>query len=862
MTGSFDQDFQALTGKPPFPWQRALFERFVAGDLPTACDIPTGLGKTSVIAIWLIARAHGVKVAGAPRLPTRLVYVVNRRTVVDQTTEEVERLRKNIGVLGLTEDDLALSTLRGQFADNRAWSADPSKAAVICGTVDMIGSRLLFSGYGVGFKTKPLHAGFLGQDTLLVHDEAHLEPAFQTLIETVRAEQLRRGDLLALRVMALTATSRGADASVFVLTEADRSHAVVKQRIHATKKLTLHEVDEKKELVDAIVKQALSMRDRNRAIVVFLRTVDDVDKVVAKLRKEGCQVTQLTGTMRGYEREKLIEEPVFRRFLPDAEPVDDGAYLVCTSAGEVGVNLSADDLLSDLSTFDSMAQRFGRVNRFGKRDDSEVHVYHPAESSLPSTSASKDASTSDDVDKTPKNALERDYRRFLTIGLLRLLEGDASPDALSMLDPDSRKAAFSEEPEIPIATDMLFDAWALTTVRTPMPGRPPVAAYLHGVEEFEPPSTTVAWREEVQRVTEHFSASVAQDLLADFPIKPHETLSDSSVRIAKKLESIAELHGPAHEDMRVWLVAQDGTVDGEVTTMRALLQGDTKRRVDRLRNKTVLLSPKFGGLEDGLLSVVMPSESQITDVADRWGNGDRRKRVWDDKPAPEAMRLIRTIEFPATPSQDGEEQEPQVWRWFELPKGADSDGSLGGRDAVLLDVHSRDVEGHARRIVASLRLDEGVKQAVIVAARLHDLGKVRRVWQRSVGNRNAALVLAKSGDKKRRAEVTTYRHELGSVLDAPKDPLFASLAKDDQDLALHLIAAHHGRARPHFPDEERFDPEARGVDFDAFGTECVLRFSRLQRRFGRWHLAYLESLVRAADYAASAAPSEVLKEPS
>ena len=84
---------------------------------------------------------------------------------------------------------MAISTLRGQFADNREWSADPSRPAVIVGTVDMIGSRLLFGGYGIGFKTRPLHAGFLGIDALLVHDEAHLEPAFQQLIEAIGDEQ-------------------------------------------------------------------------------------------------------------------------------------------------------------------------------------------------------------------------------------------------------------------------------------------------------------------------------------------------------------------------------------------------------------------------------------------------------------------------------------------------------------------------------------------------------------------------------------------------------------------------------------------------------------------------------------------------
>ncbi len=104
---------------------------------------------------------------------------------------------------------LAISTLRGQFADNREWSVDPSRPAVISGTVDMIGSRLLFSGYGIGLKARPLHAGFLGQDALLVHDEAHLEPAFQRLLKAIEAEQARCKKFRSFWVMELTATKRG-----------------------------------------------------------------------------------------------------------------------------------------------------------------------------------------------------------------------------------------------------------------------------------------------------------------------------------------------------------------------------------------------------------------------------------------------------------------------------------------------------------------------------------------------------------------------------------------------------------------------------------------------------------------------------
>ena len=32
-------------------------------------------------------------------------------------------------------------------------------------------------------------------------------------------------------------------------------------------------------------------------------------------------------------------------------------------------------------------------------------------------------------------------------------------------------------------SDILFDTWALTTIRDVLPGRPPVEPYLHGISE-------------------------------------------------------------------------------------------------------------------------------------------------------------------------------------------------------------------------------------------------------------------------------------------------------------------------------------------------------------------------------------------
>ena len=56
---SFWDSYSSLTGHPePMAWQRRLFDLFVKREIPTALDLPTGLGKTSVMAIWLIALAE------------------------------------------------------------------------------------------------------------------------------------------------------------------------------------------------------------------------------------------------------------------------------------------------------------------------------------------------------------------------------------------------------------------------------------------------------------------------------------------------------------------------------------------------------------------------------------------------------------------------------------------------------------------------------------------------------------------------------------------------------------------------------------------------------------------------------------
>jgi CRISPR-associated endonuclease/helicase Cas3 len=864
----FAKRFEALTGNAPFPWQECLFLRFLSDKVPPAdVSLPTGTGKTSIMAIWLLALAETSSVDSRQNsIPRRLTWIVNRRVVVDQATNEVEQIRRRVNDPAIGElepirsalrklsgetsgEILGISTLRGQFEDNAEWRGNPSRPAVIVGTVDMIGSRLLFSGYGAGFKSKPLHAGFLGQDVLLVHDEAHLEPAFQELLITIREEQKRCREFGKFHVMALSATSR-AKSGVFGLTEVEKNIPyempapsetplhVIWRRQGAKKTISLHENKEEGKLANEIADLALDkkFKDSGRAILVFVRKVEDVKGIAKQLKSANQRVRPFTGTMRGFERDNLVkEDAIFRRFLPGAEADGTTVYLVCTSAGEVGVNISADHLICDLSPFDGMVQRFGRVNRFGNRDDTEIHVVYPV--------------------KFEKDN-DLDDRRQRTLELLKKLpDGQASPIALGELNAEDCQAAFTPTPKIFSATDILFDSWALTTIRGKLPGRPAVEPYLHGVSEYEPPETHVAWREEVGIVSGKLLEQYdPEELLDAYPLKPLELLRDRSDRVLKYLKELAKRLPEAP----VWLLTDDGSV--EVFTLEKLVNDNNK---DRINDSTVLLPPSVGGLSEGSLDGV----SDIADeVADRWRDASgtqRRIRVWDDdrqlSGKINGMRLIRTIDTDSGTDDELEEDEVvshRYWHWYELPKVADNDGSERDAGAVLWQVHTDDVVKEANRIVDQLPLSDELRNAVVVAARFHDYGKRRPLFQRIIGNVNINTLLAKSGRKKQPYTLNdSYRHEFASLLDVQNESEFLELSEDMKEVVLHLVATHHGRGRPHFPAEEAYDPEATDEKNSIIAAQVPQRFARLQRKYGRWGLAYLESLLRAADYAASANPS-------
>ncbi len=178
-------------------------------------------------------------------------------------------------------------------------------------------------------------------------------------------------------------------------------------------------------------------------------------------------------------------------------------------------------------------------------------------------------------------------------------------------------------------------------------------------------------------------------------------------------------------------------------------------------------------------------------------------------------------------------------------------------DQPLSD-HVGEVENWATRLADSLQLtaDDPIRVALLFAARWHDEGKKARIWQVFANNSDPdGTPLGKTAQTRDPKSLCGYRHEFGTLLRIHHPDRHATgctLPADSEarDLALHLIAAHHGFGRPLF--DNRLDRDFQTKQCDAIHTDVIRRFARLQRKYGWWHLAWLENLLRCADQLASA----------
>ncbi len=791
----FDRLVQQATGHGAYEYQR----RVAAEGLPEVLRVPTGSGKTlAVILGWLFRRRFHPDPAVRASTPHWLVFVLPMRVLVEQVRDMAQDWLRQVA------PEVAVQVLMGgEGVRDTQWLLSPEHDSVVVGTVDMLLSRALNRGYGESRFIWPVAFGLLNAGCAWVFDEVQLlGPSLPTSrqLDAFRESFGTAGPTTSTWMSAtvdpsqLCTVDRGSVGATIELDAPDRDGPLA-TRLGASKVVRRLEVDDAhraRSLAEQLVRQH---RSGTRTIAV-MNTVKAAVELWREIRRrsETAETVLLHSRFRPPERQDHTV-----RALADVDPNGPGLIVVSTQVLEAGVDITSTTLYTEAAPWPSVVQRAGRCNRSGESEAAVVLWSEPAKPA-PYEASDVEASAAalwglEGREVTPEEMGERQVEMAQVIhpvlrrrDLLGLF--DTAPD-LSGNDLDvGRFIRAGNDLDAAVAW------WDLD-------GAPPADRPLPGRDERCP-----------------------------VPVG----------------------------DLRVYLRSREG--------------GPAAWRYDHLGETWVRCRPQD----------VRPGSVIVLGAAD---GGYDPAVGWDP-----ACRE-RVEELAQDDSPDPDRSDTSV----------SSDPASFVGEWITLRRHLEDVEREVRvlaRLLEVTGLSGDCLEAAGVAGRLHDVGKAHAAFQE--------MLLGRAGDDEGRAERRDggpwaksdhrgghyppkhrhFRHELVSALALLGEGADALGDIIERDLAVYLVAAHHGRVRlgiRSLPEDGRpaVGLAALGVwdgdmlpEVDVPGATIPEQALRLQtmgigldlagRRswtdvalgllgrddLGPFRLAFLEVLVRVADWRASA----------
>lgn len=807
---NFEQFFLTVTGHEPFPYQK----QFAEGVWSDVLDVPTGLGKTAAVTLaWAWKRGlrpEGQRGEVDPATPQRLVWCLPMRTLVEQTAENVRQWLARLGWLAGDDrpDGVSVHVLMGGEDDLTSWTRCPDAEQILIGTQDMLLSRALMRGYGMSRYLWPVHFALLHNDALWVFDEVQLMgPGLPT---STQLEAFRRsfGTAAPSRSLWVSATldeswldtvdfrsHRQAGLARHTLSDADRADERARRRLSAPKALARAQAALDAESAKTQAKAYIEAL----AAEILAAHVPGEQTLVILNRVDRAQALYRALAGNGGPDCLLLHarfRPRERRSIEQRlrEPVGAaGRIVVATQAVEAGVDIDSRVLFTELAPWASLVQRFGRCNRAGRFDAAQVYW-------MDIDAAGKDLALPYSAESL---AAAREILSTLqSVSPAGLPPVSERPEAGLILRRRDLLELFNTDPDL-----SGFDI--------------DVSPYIRDTGAAQ---AQVFWRD-----------------IGDRP-EPDEPAPDRDELCPVSLQQLRE---HLKKDVSAW----------RLDTLAKNAARWIKVDAEAIRpGQTYMLAASQGGY--------LPAEGFVP-----------RNRT-PVEPVPQAAgKPAETYDSDYTTA---------IGRWIRLPD------------------HLAHVARVAEALCHALGLDEAGRRAVTTAARWHDVGKAHEAFVRGIGatpddpqgpwaksegsGRPDYHVVDGDGERLSRPY---FRHELASMLAWLEhgDP---DLPGDERDLIAYLIAAHHGKVRMGLRalpgEKEPPEPDrlfARGVwdgdrlpalGFDGIdlpetqlrlglmqlgegpqGPSWTARTQRLLQLHGPFRLAWLEALVRIADWRASAA---------
>ena len=370
--------YQQFAGEKftPNPMQEKLFTCLTAEDENPALLLkaPTGSGKTEAVLIPSLESGR------------RLFLIFPSRSLVD---DQIDRCEKYLLCASEKTNksynfviDTGAESVHTVFKDGKVLEKGRRHlydGDVILTTFD----KFLYRFFGFGEPNKsyifPFRIHHSRQQNLFCFDEAHAydQVAFVNFERLVKA--LYKADL-DMVIMTATMPDTYQNELHFLDTvdyttgenklNLESWQAQKQERHHPNKTITHIAAKTQKVVTDKIQACISEQYESDKRIIVTIETIKDLVPTYKdmKARDDGENIFLYHGRLSNSQRKKVYNK------LKKLEEADKGYLLFTTSAIEVGCDLDARLLITELCNPDSLIQRAGRCNRKGKIKNAEIVV--------------------------------------------------------------------------------------------------------------------------------------------------------------------------------------------------------------------------------------------------------------------------------------------------------------------------------------------------------------------------------------------------------------------------------------------------------------------------------------------------------
>ena len=348
----------------PYPYQERVADLLLRGK-SVILQAPTGAGKTAAALLPFI---HAFQYSSPEKFPHQCVYSVPMRVLANQFEAEYRKLTRQSGL----QDRFAVKVQTGEHPD------DPEvKGDLVFTTIDQTLSNVLGVPYAFGSGRANLNAGAI-IGSYLIFDEFHLYPhgekssSVGALKTTLQILKLLQG-ITPFVLMTATFSSTMLDdlkrelGAEIVTVSPDELKKIPSQQ----NKIRRYHVVKDMMKADALLKQH---QRRSIAICNTVERAQELYQELCRLKSNDIQGVLLHARFTASDRKKK-EEFIRAQFgKEEAKRTAPHLILVATQGIEVGLDITCENLHTEIAPANAVFQRAGRCARF-KNEQGDVFIY-------------------------------------------------------------------------------------------------------------------------------------------------------------------------------------------------------------------------------------------------------------------------------------------------------------------------------------------------------------------------------------------------------------------------------------------------------------------------------------------------------